>query len=70
VHGAIKFSSFKVVYGFNPCVPIDLMPISIDDRTSMDGVKQVEMMKKLNEQVRSHMEEKTTKYAKHIKGEK
>jgi hypothetical protein len=49
VHGAINFSPFKVVYGFNPCIPIDLMPISIDERTSMDGVKKVEMLKKLNE---------------------
>ena len=49
MHGAINFSPFKVVYGFNPCIPIDLMPISIDERTSMDGVKKVEMLKKLNE---------------------
>jgi hypothetical protein len=27
VHGATKFSSLKVVYGFNPCVPIDLVNI-------------------------------------------
>ena len=49
MHGAINFSPFKVVYGFNPFIPIDLMSISIDERTSMDGVKKVEMLKKLNE---------------------
>jgi hypothetical protein len=46
VHGATKLSPFEVVYGFNPCVPINLVPIPIDERTSMDGVKKAEMMKK------------------------
>jgi hypothetical protein len=60
------------VHDFNHCVLIDLVPIPIDDRTSMDGVKKTEMMKKLHKQVRSHIEKKTTKYVKHaiIKGEK
>jgi len=64
VHGATKFSPFEVVYGFNPCVPIDLIHIPIDERTSMDGIRKAELMKKLHEQVRLHIEEKTTKYAK------
>jgi len=64
VHVAIKFSPFEVVYGFNPCVPIDLVHIPIDDRTFMDGIRKVELMKKLHEKVRLHIEEKTTKYAK------
>jgi hypothetical protein len=64
VHGAIKFSPFEVVYGFNPCVPIDLVHIPIDERTSMDGIRKAELMKKLHEQVRLHIEEKTIKYAK------
>jgi len=64
VHGATKFSPFEVVYGFNPCVPIDLVHIPIDERTSMDGIRKAELMKKLHEQVRLHIEEKMTKYAK------
>jgi hypothetical protein len=64
VHGATKFSPFEVVYGFNPCVPIDLIHIPIDERTSMDGIRKAELMKKLHEQVRLHIEEKTIKYAK------
>jgi len=63
VHGATKFSPFEVVYGFNPCVPIDLH-ISIDERTSMDGIRKAELMKKLHEQVRLYIEGKMTKYAK------
>jgi len=49
MHGAIKFSPFKVMYGFNACVLIDLGSIPINERTSMDGVKKEEMMKKLHE---------------------
>jgi len=37
----------------------------------MDTIKKAEMMKKLHEQFRSHIEEKITKYAKHAnKGQK
>ena len=71
VHGATKFSPFEIVYGFNPFVPIDLVPIPINERTSMDGVKKAELMKKLHEQVRIHIEEKTARYVKHAnKGRK
>jgi ribosomal protein L21E len=64
VYGATKFSPFEVVYDFNPCVPIDLVHIPIDERTSVDGIRKAELMKKLHEQVRLHIEEKTRKYAK------
>jgi len=63
MHGATKFSPFEVVYGFNPCVPIDLVHIPIDERISMDGIRKAKLMKKLHEQVRLHNEEKTTKHA-------
>jgi hypothetical protein len=36
----------KLKYGFNPCIPINLVPIPIDERTSMDGVKKAKMVKK------------------------
>ena len=46
------------MHDFNHYVLIDLVPIPIDDSTSMDGVKKTEMMKKLHEQVRSHIKKK------------
>ena len=40
VHGAIKFSPFDVVYGFNPCVPIDLVHIPTDESPWMELERQ------------------------------
>jgi len=45
VYGATTFSLFEVVYDFDPCVPIDLVPIPIDERTSMDGIRKAELMR-------------------------
>ncbi|KAH9792634.1 hypothetical protein KPL71_004206 [Citrus sinensis] len=33
---ATKFSPFEIVYGFNPLTPLDLLPLPIDERASMD----------------------------------
>ena len=30
---------FKVVYGFNPLTPMDLIPLPIDERASLDEKK-------------------------------
>ncbi|KAH9658348.1 Endonuclease [Citrus sinensis] len=37
VHSATKFSPFEIVYGFNPSTPLDLLPLPIDERASMDA---------------------------------
>jgi hypothetical protein len=37
VHSTIKFSPFEIVYGFNPLTPMDLIPLPIDERVSLDG---------------------------------
>ncbi|KAH9744190.1 Endonuclease [Citrus sinensis] len=34
---ATKFSPFEIVYGFNPSTPLDLLPLPIDERASMDA---------------------------------
>jgi len=49
VHRATKISSFEVMYGFNPCVPINLVHIPIVERTFMDGIRKAEFIKKLYE---------------------
>ena len=46
------YSPFEVVYGFNPTTPLDLMPLSVNERDSLDGKKKAELVKSINEKVR------------------
>ena len=63
VHSATKFSPFEIVYGFNPLTPLDLLPLPIDERASMDGKKKAEFVKQLHERTRQHIEKRTEQYA-------
>jgi transposase InsO family protein len=37
VHSTTKVSPFQVVYGFNPCAPIDLLPLPSSEMTCFDA---------------------------------
>jgi hypothetical protein len=37
VHSMMKVSLFQVVYGFNPCAPIDLLPLLSSEMTCFDA---------------------------------
>jgi hypothetical protein len=63
VDSTTDFSPFQIVYGFNPLTPLDLLPLLVNERTSLDGQKKVEMVKKLHESVRQHIEKKNEQYA-------
>ena len=58
VHSTTDFSHFEIVYGFNPLTPLDLLPLPVNEKTSLDGQKKVEMVKKLHESIRQHIEKK------------
>ena len=45
------YSPFEIVYGFNPLIPLYLMPLPIDERGNLDGKKKVELMKSIHEKV-------------------
>ncbi|KAG7530867.1 Zinc finger CCHC-type [Arabidopsis thaliana x Arabidopsis arenosa] len=62
VHSASKFSPFQIVYGFNPTSPLDLMPLPLSVRTSLDGKRKAEMVQQIHESARKNIEEKTKKY--------
>jgi hypothetical protein len=51
VHSTTDFSPFEIVYGFNPLTPLDLLPLPVNEMTSLDGQKKAEMVKKLHESV-------------------
>ncbi|KAF7820712.1 putative gag-pol polyprotein [Senna tora] len=37
VHSSTKFSSFEIVYGFNPLTPLDLVPLPVNEIASLNG---------------------------------
>ena len=51
VHSITIFSPFEIVYGFDPLTPLDLLPLPVNEMTSLDGPKKAEMVKKLHESV-------------------
>ena len=56
VHSTTNFSSFEIVYGFNPLTLLDLLHLPVNEMTSLDGQKKAEMVKKLYESVQQHIE--------------
>ncbi|XP_057990624.1 uncharacterized protein LOC131173000 [Hevea brasiliensis] len=71
VYSTNGYSPFELVYGFNPLTPLDLLPLPIDHVASLDGEKKAEMVKKMHEQARLHLEKKNEQYASHAnKGRK
>jgi len=37
MHTSTSSSPFEIIYGFNPLTPLDLIPLPIDERSSLDG---------------------------------
>ena len=58
VHSTTDFSLFEIVYSFNPLTPLDLLPLPVNEKTSLDGQKKAETVKKLHKSVRQQIEKK------------
>jgi len=56
VHSTTNFSSFKNVYGFNPLTFMDLIPLPVEERVSLDDEKKENMVRQLHEGVRLQIE--------------
>ena len=63
VHSTTNFLLFEIVYGFNPLTPLDLLPLLVNEKTSLDGQKKAKMVKKLHESVWQCIEKKNEQYA-------
>ena len=63
VHSTTNFSPFEIVYDFNPLTPLDLLPLPVNEMTSLDGQKKAEMVMKLHESVWKYIEKKNEQYA-------
>ena len=52
MHTTTSYSPFEVVYGFNLATPLDLMPLPVKERDSLDRKKKAELVKSIHEKVR------------------
>jgi hypothetical protein len=58
MHTTTSYSPFEIVYGFNPFTPLDLMPLPVDGRSSLDGQKKAELVKSVHERVQFQIAQK------------
>lgn len=63
MHTTTSYSPFEIVYGFNPLTPLDLMPLPVDGRSSLDGQAKAELVKSLHERVRLQIAQKNERVA-------
>ena len=63
VYSTASFSPFKIIYGFNPLTPMDLIPLSFEERVSLDGENKAKMVRQLNEGIRLQIEKTNGLYA-------
>ena len=59
---ATGLSPFKVVYGIEPLIPLDLIPRPLDQRPSADAMERVKEIQKLHELVKAKIEKNTLSY--------
>jgi len=62
IHTTTSHSPFEIVYGFNPPTHLELMPLSIDEMSSLDGHKKAELVKSIHERVRLQIAQKNEKF--------
>ncbi|XP_052173757.1 uncharacterized protein LOC127789046 [Diospyros lotus] len=63
VHSFTEYSPFEIVYGFNPLTPLDLLPLPVNEKASLDGKKKAEMVRQMHERVKQKIEKKNEQYA-------
>ena len=45
IYSATKFSLFELVYGFNALTPLDLTPLPLSERVSLDGKEKADFVR-------------------------
>ena len=63
VHSSTSHTPFEIVYGINPLSPLDLVPLPVNDRSSIDGAKKAELMKKIHARVKQNIEQRNEQMA-------
>ena len=62
VHSTTSYSTFEVVYGFNPLTPLDILPLPTNEYANLDGKKKEKFIKALYAKVRANIEKKNEQY--------
>jgi translation initiation factor IF-1 len=62
VHSTMKVNLFQVVYGFNPCAPIDLLPLLPSKMACFDASQWSEFILKMHETTKLDIEKMNEKY--------
>lgn len=62
MHSTTSYSSFEIAYVFNPLNPLELLALPVNERNIFDGEKKVEMVRKLHESVRQHIDRNNEQY--------
>jgi hypothetical protein len=68
LHSATKMCPFKIVYGFLPRAPIDLIHLPSSEKLNFDATQRAESMLKLHETTKENIECMNAKYK--ISGDK
>jgi hypothetical protein len=61
-HSTTKVSPFKVVYGFDPRTPLDILPLPINERVHVDAKERAEFILQMHETTRLSIEKMNEKY--------
>jgi len=70
VHFTINYSSFEIVYGFNPLTPLIFFPLPINERVSLNVNRKENVVKTLHENVKRQIHKKKNEQYAFIKGER
>jgi hypothetical protein len=62
VHSTTKVTPFQVVYDFNPCAPIDFLPLPSSETTCFDTSQLSEFIIKMLEITKLNIEKMNEKY--------
>jgi len=62
IHSSTGYSTFEIVYGFNPLTVVDLVPLQSSEFVCLDGEKKAKLVKTLHEKARANIERKTKSY--------
>lgn len=52
IHSSTGYSSFEIIYGFNPLIVLDLSPLSLIEITSLYRKPKAKMVRSIHEKVK------------------